>query len=269
MFLVHYGEMSPRVTLLQILLNADGAKLGVDGHFGARTHAAVVAYQRSVPLRPDGKPGPRTWESLLSATNLAVVSSVDLGDAALLPEVAVLKKAGDAPIVLGGMCNGVTQLIGDVVTRASGKSIATLRLTGHGNLGRWMTVSVGDVADLKGRDYAEIEAEKYSYIAERNFNTLAPLLRRLAPLFAPFGFMEHHGCSLGKRPATRRMMRKLADLWNVPISVGVWMQNVGQVLDFAGPVVTVFPNGTNLVSWSRQFQNMSVRGMVSLAVPAH
>jgi hypothetical protein len=102
-----------------------------------------------------------------------------------------------------------SSLISEVESRASGKRIATLRLDGHGNLGRWMTVSVGDVVRMSKKE---------------------------------------HGCSLGKRPATRKMMAKVADLWEVPISAGVDLQPFEVVTYFHGPVVTVFPGAMNLHS---------------------
>jgi peptidoglycan hydrolase-like protein with peptidoglycan-binding domain len=54
------GSKGDAVVMLQ-------GKLGVpaDGKFGPGTHAAVVAYQRSHGLTPDGVVGPQTWITLL------------------------------------------------------------------------------------------------------------------------------------------------------------------------------------------------------------
>jgi hypothetical protein len=184
-----------------------------------------------------------------------------MGDPGLKGDARALKDSGDNPIELGAMCNGLGQLISEAESRASGKRIAALRLDGHGNLGRWMTVSVGDVVHMSKKDYREAAKEYYSYIDAGHFSKVSVLLGRLSGRFASFGFAEHHGCSLGKRPATRKMMAKLADLWGVPISVGVALQPFGVVTYFHGPVVTVFPYAMNLHSWSHQFQNVSVRNM--------
>jgi murein L,D-transpeptidase YcbB/YkuD len=57
----------PRVTVrsLQYLLNAHGAKLTVDGIFGPKTKAAVVAFQRANGLTGSGVVQAPTWRSLL------------------------------------------------------------------------------------------------------------------------------------------------------------------------------------------------------------
>ncbi len=61
------NSLWPRVTVrsLQYLLKAHGARLAVDGHFGARTKAAVVAFQRSRKLAASGVVNARTWRRLV------------------------------------------------------------------------------------------------------------------------------------------------------------------------------------------------------------
>jgi len=49
------------VKYLQSKLNAVGASLVVDGIFGAKTEAAVIAFQRAKGLTADGIVGPKTW----------------------------------------------------------------------------------------------------------------------------------------------------------------------------------------------------------------
>ena len=260
MFKLQYFESSPRVTLLQILLK-DEQSLQIDGILGPKTRAALQAFQESRGMFGSGEATPDTWIELLRGTNLTVISSVDMGDPTLQTDVRALEASGDQPIQLGAMCNGVEQLVTEVQARAGNKSIAALRLDGHGNLGRWLTVSVGDVVDMSKKDYQETEKEYYSYINPAHFAQVSGILSRLSGRFAAFGFAEHHGCSLGKRPETRQLLAKLADLWRVPISVGINLQSVGHVTFFDGPVYTAFPLGMNLRSWSRQFQDATVRNM--------
>ncbi len=70
--LIWRGSRGPAVADLQRLLNdwirqARGAvrPLDVDGIFGARTDAAVRAYQYVMGLAVDGVVGPKTWAALL------------------------------------------------------------------------------------------------------------------------------------------------------------------------------------------------------------
>ena len=60
------GAKGPDVGKLQKLLIAAGAKIVADSHFGPRTKAAVVAFQKARKLAADGIVGPRTWEALTS-----------------------------------------------------------------------------------------------------------------------------------------------------------------------------------------------------------
>ncbi len=58
------GARGSTVRELQQRLNAHGAGLNPDGVFGARTEAAVRAFQRANGLPPDGVAGPQTWARL-------------------------------------------------------------------------------------------------------------------------------------------------------------------------------------------------------------
>ena len=62
----------PKVTVrsLQYLLDARGAKVPVDGVFGAKTRAAVVAFQRARHLTADGVAGANTWAALIVPVKL-------------------------------------------------------------------------------------------------------------------------------------------------------------------------------------------------------
>jgi peptidoglycan hydrolase-like protein with peptidoglycan-binding domain len=60
------GDTGPAVTTLQTRLNVWGAKLTVDGDFGASTLAAVKAFQTAHKLTVDGVVGAQTWVALLA-----------------------------------------------------------------------------------------------------------------------------------------------------------------------------------------------------------
>ena len=62
------GSRGPPVFELQLLLISKGFDAGrVDGVFGAKTKAAVVAFQRAKGLAADGVVGPKTWAQLRSS----------------------------------------------------------------------------------------------------------------------------------------------------------------------------------------------------------
>lgn len=61
---VRRGSTGSTVSGLQRRLNQRGASLVVDGVFGNATHNAVVAFQDSQGLSPDGIVGPLTWDAL-------------------------------------------------------------------------------------------------------------------------------------------------------------------------------------------------------------
>src|ERR1041384_4012021 len=259
MFNIPFGEHSPRVTLLQILLNshhcagADGNRLTVDGWYGRNTNAAVSAANRllGVGNRGGSAATPDLIRQLLADVDLNVITSVDLGDPRLQIDIDNFTREGNNPIVLGGMCNGLQQMVSTVTAQARPGHVAALRFDGHGNLGRWLTISVGDVADLRGRAHRDIENEVMSYISSTNFTRVSSVIAPLSRIFAPFGFSEHLGCTLGARRATRAMLRRLADLWGVPIRVGIQLQPIGTV-NIVGPDFTAFPRFHNLRSWSQQ-----------------
>jgi hypothetical protein len=275
MFNVRIGEHSPRVTLLQIVLNShactgvNGRRLTADGIYGHNTCAAVVAAVKMIGVgdQSGNAATPALIQRLLADVDLSVITSVDLGDPRLQNDVDQFRRNFDDPILLGGMCNGLVEMVRAVRSRAQPGRVAALRLDGHGNLGEWLTVSVGDVVDLREgnraarQEYASIAQEINSYISAQNFNQVNGIIQPLSGIFAPFGFAEHLGCTLGARPQTRAMLGKLANLWGVPIRVGVHTQPIGSVMDIQGPAFTAFPRGHSLTGWSRQFQTLDLPGV--------
>lgn len=62
------GATGNDVKSLQMMLNARGAKLTVDGDFGPNTLAAVKAFQSAHKLTVDGVVGPHTWSAVIVTT---------------------------------------------------------------------------------------------------------------------------------------------------------------------------------------------------------
>ncbi len=61
------GDAGPDVYALQLALNRAGAKLNADGKYGAKTKAAVLAWQGKRGITKDGQAGPVVWETLRAA----------------------------------------------------------------------------------------------------------------------------------------------------------------------------------------------------------
>jgi peptidoglycan hydrolase-like protein with peptidoglycan-binding domain len=64
--LVRSGDGDHPVRTLQYLLRARNHPVTVDGIFGAKTDAAVRAFQMDKHLSVDGIVGPKTWSALIS-----------------------------------------------------------------------------------------------------------------------------------------------------------------------------------------------------------
>lgn len=58
------GSSGAEVRYLQRLLTDAGFAVSTDGQFGAKTEAAVIAFQAAKGLETDGVVGPKTWEAL-------------------------------------------------------------------------------------------------------------------------------------------------------------------------------------------------------------
>ncbi len=59
------GDNHHPVTTLQHLLRAQKQTVAVDGIFGAKTEAAVKAFQKAKKLSVDGQVGPKTWAAII------------------------------------------------------------------------------------------------------------------------------------------------------------------------------------------------------------
>jgi hypothetical protein len=260
MLRVYEGDRGPRVVLLQILLNRKGADLNVDGVFGPSTRKAVIAFQKQcAKVTATGKADDATWPPLFQNSDVGIIDAYDVTDARYATGAESPKDAGIPTIETGGMCNGVQSVVQQVIQQAGQKgSIAILRMFGHGNHGTWFTFSVGDAVHLKDSDpqaYNQVAAETHSYVDFDHLDDLIPILDRLTPYFAPFGSFEHHGCSLGSVDKTKKMMKRLADLWSVPVTTGIGLQYIpydkNSAFRFTTQTVTAYPDHDNLRIWAK------------------
>jgi len=80
--LLALGGRGQAVRHLQQLLNGQGAGLYLDGDFGAKTAAAVRAYQQKIGLVVDGVAGPKTLAALAGQDCTRLLKEQDLVQAA-------------------------------------------------------------------------------------------------------------------------------------------------------------------------------------------
>lgn len=99
------SENTLAVTKLQKELNQSGAKLVVDGDFGANTLVAVKAFQSKYKLEADGIVGPATWKVLL-ATGAPAASVVKIKTVTARSGLRVRSGAGLNYRVLGTLKYG-------------------------------------------------------------------------------------------------------------------------------------------------------------------
>jgi peptidoglycan hydrolase-like protein with peptidoglycan-binding domain len=144
---VRKGSSGPAVRTLQEKLQAAGFDCGgADGDFGARTEAAVKAFQQAKGLPADGVAGDRTWGALGMTTTVDRTPNADAGLRNRL--LAGLKNA------FKGVRHQCFRFAWATVAKAGGKSIGSAvqshagRGTGVANLDtlvRTGQVKVGDV----------------------------------------------------------------------------------------------------------------------------
>lgn len=65
---VQQGSKGENVYSVQLMLQAHGYSISIDGDFGAQTASTVKSYQSAHGLEVDGVVGPQTWSSLIITT---------------------------------------------------------------------------------------------------------------------------------------------------------------------------------------------------------
>jgi hypothetical protein len=249
---VKFGERSVRVVALQVLLNRSPViqpKLVTDGAFGKLTKSAIDTFRSKVMIQsgPDGVADPAMWRFLLDRASLQVVDAIDVTDPTLLDFVVPEVSKWNDPIVIGGMSNGVAQLLTEVRARARGaKSLLMLRLHGHGSPGL-IALSHGSRKVSPGID--PIVAQ--SIITTALIPALTPLLKQLTPLMHNLGFLEFHSCRVAFGPSGANFVRQLANTLQVPVRAasGPSDQPFKSVFTLVGPTFNGIPGGMNLEEW--------------------
>lgn len=157
------GSSGPDVVDLQNRLNALGAapQLDPDGAFGGKTRAAVVAFQQSHNLGPDGVVGPMTWAALDAASGLTPVITTTPGTTPTTPGTTGTTPGGtttkeenppdggDVPQASGQRAQVVSNALGEIgkahARRPGEADPDTGKTTRYGwsDLDRYFTASYG------------------------------------------------------------------------------------------------------------------------------
>ena len=233
------GDKLPAVAAAQALLNRTGASLTVDGDYGRRTKAAVAAFQNSRSLSDDGVIGRNTWPRLVVHERMKIVDCIDVFDPDLYTsERRFLTNVGGQPITIGGMSNGIEQVVQDIIGRHS--NIYLLRFHGHGAPG------IAGVSD--GHDGPPSRSSFQNDTPTRN------ALRKLRGKFGPFGSIQFMHCETGRGRNGAQFLQMVADTVGVPATGGVndqYASTLRETLRYEGPTRSICPGGTSLSAWGR------------------
>jgi hypothetical protein len=254
--LLRQGDHLPAVGVLQKLLNARvGTSLVADGIYGSKTRSAVQEFQRPRGLTPDGVVGAKTWPRLTAHTSrLEIMDCVDVFDPSLWElETQDIRLAGGNPLLIGGMSNGVEQMVTQILQAAPHGRVFILRFHGHGAAG------VAGISEGHGGH----EGEHLSGIHGGNWDRVRDILRQLRPVFGPYGCIQFMHCSTGHGPSGRQLLSRIANEIRVPTTAALRTQYGGgtSTFRFEGPTHTAVPDGQPLRAWcvSRpEFAAMSV-----------
>ncbi len=243
------GDQLPAVGVMQRLLVRSGEEARIDCEFGAGTKAALERFQTKSGLTPTGKTDPWTWHKLLAGESLPILDVVDIFDGTSYQgEVVQLQRHGAAPIVLGGMCNGLEQAMNMVLANAP-QGLFMLRFHGHGfpggagvSAGRW------DLTGGRQRDAVTTQELEDDYDTQYQY-------ARLRGLFGPYGCIQFMHCNTARGTTGQRFLDAMTGLASVPVSAGIDTQYSGgsnwATWFFEGPTRTRVPGGRSMKSWAR------------------
>jgi hypothetical protein len=123
----------PTVALVQAMLNQERTRreLSVDGIFGPRTEKAIQQFQKRRGLGKRKIVDRTVWEALTQSAGFNILDSVDITETNSEYYFAGgLRKAGGRPLLVGHMCNGVGQMVHNLISAAhAARGSVVLKIT--------------------------------------------------------------------------------------------------------------------------------------------
>lgn len=238
------GDRLPTVALAQARLIESGATdLAVDGIFGPLTEAAVLNFQHEVGVPETKRVDQPTWAALSYGLPISVVDAIDAGDITVVNEDRPYLDDGHSSVVVNyGMSRGAYQLIHDLVASHPARSVALLRLHGHGE--------PGDMGISSGFERVKSSSFMADLFASPGIRAQFALL---GSILKPYGSIELHGCRVALRMRGRRLLEGMARACRVPVTAAYHYQyGARDAARFEGPVLTCFPSVTDLKTWASQ-----------------
>lgn len=307
MIWLNRGDKLPSVAIIQEALNTafkkervktagieekkgkkPSGKITVDGNFGGKTKAAVIAFQKPQGLNPDGIVGPETWKRLKVHSSCQIIDVVDMADPVTRSVNSKLRKLGSNPLNPPFLSNALAFIGRQVPTlvQKNGK-IGILRLYGHGNTGSqnlskglggfWIDPKNlkkprgnpricrrGEVINHEGRracvypsaggqalalgDLKKEGEDEYYEFFRVARTYLAPLRGR----FGRYGSLEMHGCQIGRGKKGDALVGLLALYLGVPVVTSTGRgghRNTKELLRVEKPWRMWFPLGQDMDYW--------------------
>lgn len=268
MFFLRTNDRGPKLVLVQTLLRLKGFDVKISGNWDKKTFKAIDAYRSRLNLPVGGPVDGKVFFHLIQGTKLKLIDSIDAsaGRAGENSEKD-LRTAGEVPLLNNHIPGyGVSNAVNQIVGRSLNHRIALLRIMGHGNDGRWISVAIGDpyhtrMSGESGRkEYEEtMKADERSYLTNSHYSMHERDLARLKPYFASFGYVEIHSCYIAEKQ--KPMLRRMADTFGVPVCGGEGLQDTGGFYPsflLEGEIFTAYPNGFDLASWSARIESSIV-----------
>lgn len=253
---VMLGDRLPTVALAQARLVDSGERdVAVDCVFDAKTEAAVRRFQQRSNLPVTGAVDQLSWDALTVTRGapLPVVDVIDGGDLLVLWWRRHFLDDGRSDVMVNaGMTRGARFVVNGLVARHSPRSIALLRIHGHGSAGQqW--VAGGDLGFLATSYVSRESLENTSFSADQFGEPSAVSdYARLGRIMKPYGSIELHGCRVGFGARGRSLLSSLARVSRVPVSAALTLQHATESDRFVGPTITFFPDELTRTSWAER-----------------